>query len=87
MRNVFGGCIMKKKMKMKKMTAKELIDKLDINTKANLWEIIVDGCYYDENKTQTLNTEVKSWDLEYCLVDHFFELFLIIYTVNYKEEE
>ena len=78
---------MKKKMKMKKMTAKELIDKLDINTKANLWEIIVDGCYYDENKTQTLNTEVKSWDLEYCLVDHFFELFLIIYTVNYKEEK
>ena len=87
MRNVFGGCIMKKKMKMKKMTAKELIDKLDINTKANLWEIIVDGCYYDENKTQTLNTEVKSWDLEYCLVDHFFQMFLIIYTVDYKEEE
>ena len=78
---------MKKKMKMKKMTAKELIDKLDINTKENLWDIIVDGSYYDENKTQTLNTEVKSWDLEYCLVDHFFQMFLIIYTVDYKEEE
>ena len=72
---------------MKKMTAKELIDKLDINTKENLWDIIVDGGYYDENKTQTLNTEVKSWGLEYCLVDHFFELFLIIYTVDYKEKE
>lgn len=69
------------------MTAKELIDKLDPNTKENLWDIIVDGCYYDENKTQTLNTEVKSWSLEYCLVDHFFQMFLIIYTVDYKEEE
>lgn len=69
------------------MTVKELIDKLDINTKENLWDIIVDGGYYDENKTQTLNTEVKSWDLEYCLVGYNFRLTLIIYTVNYKEEE
>ena len=69
------------------MTAKELIDKLDINTKENLWDIIVDGCYYDENKTQTLNTEVKSWDLEYCLEGYHFRLTLIICTVNYKEEK
>ena len=84
MRNVFGGCIMKKKMKMKKMTAKELIDKLDINTKENLWDIIVDGSYYDENKTQTLNSEVKTWSFEYCIVDQFFKLVLKIYTANCK---
>lgn len=69
------------------MTVKELIDKLDLNTKENLWDIIVDSGYYDENKTQTLNTEVKSWSLEYCLVDYFFQMFLIIDTVDYKEEE
>lgn len=74
------------------MTAKELIDKLDLNTKENLWDIIINGGFYDENKTQTLNTEVKTWSLEYCLVDKFFKLFLIIHTVDYnprffKEEE
>ena len=82
MKKIFGGF-----MKMKMMTAKELIDKLDINTKEHFWDIIVDDSYYDENKTQTLNAEVKSWGLEYCLVDHFFQMFLIVHTVDYKEEE
>lgn len=66
------------------MTARELIDKLDVNTKENLWDIIVNGCFYDDNKTQTLNTEVKTWSLEYCLVNQFFKLFLIIHTVDYE---
>lgn len=69
------------------MTAKELIDKLDLSTKENLWDIIVDGCYYDENKTQTLNSEVKKWYLEYCIESHFFQMFLIIHTVNFKEQK
>ena len=68
------------------MTAKELIDKLDPNAKAKLWDIMVDCCHYDASKTQTLNSEVKTWSFEYCLVDHFFELFLIIYTIEYKED-
>lgn len=80
MKKIFGGF-------MKTMTAKELIDKLDINTKEHLWDIIVDDSYYDENKTDMLNAEVKSWSLEYCLVDHFFQMFLIVHTVDYKEEE
>lgn len=69
---------------MKMMTAKELIDKLDINTKENLWDIIINGGFYDENKTQTLNTEVKSMGLEYCLVNRFFQMFLIVHTVDYN---
>ena len=71
-------------MKMKKMTVKELIDKIDLGTKENLWDIIINGGFYDENKTQTLNTEVESWGLEYCLVNRSFKLFLIIHTVNYE---
>ena len=66
------------------MTAKELIDKLDPNAKANLWDIMVDCCHYDASKTQTLNSEVKSWSFEYCIVDQFFKLVLKIYTANCK---
>ena len=58
------------------MTAKELIDKLDPNAKANLWDIA--------SKTQTLNSEVKTWSFEYCIVDQFFKLVLKIYTANCK---
>ena len=69
------------------MTAKELIDKLDPSTKGNLWDIIIDGKEYledDENKIQTLDSEIKKWSLEYGLVDHFFRLTLRIYTVDYE---
>ena len=66
------------------MTAKELIDKLDQNAKANLWEIMVDCCHYDASKTKTLNSEVKTWSFEYCLDNQFFKLFLKIYTTNCK---
>ena len=69
------------------MTAKELIDKLDINTKENLWEIIIDRNFYAGDLTYGINTEVKSWSLEYRLVECFFRLTLRIYTVDYKEEE
>ena len=66
------------------MTAKELIDKLDQNTKENLWDIMVDCCHYDASKTQTLNSEVKTWSLEYCIDNQFFKLILKIYTTNCK---
>lgn len=68
------------------MTAKELIDKLDLNTKANLWEIIIDRNCYAGDETYGINTEVKSWSLEYRLVGYFFRVTLRIYTVDYKEE-
>ena len=68
------------------MTAKELIDKLDLNTKANLWEIIIDRNFYAGDETYGINTEVKSWSLEYRLVEYFFRVTLRIYTVDYKEE-
>ena len=36
------------------MTAKELIDKLDPNTKGNLWDIIIDGKeYFEDENFQT----------------------------------
>ena len=66
------------------MTAKELIDKLDPNAKTNLWDIMVDCCHYDASKTQTLNSEVKTWSFEYCLDNQFFKLVLKIYTANCK---
>ena len=66
------------------MTAKELIDKLDPNAKANLWDIMVDCCNYDASKTKTLNSEVKTWSFEYCLDNQFFKLVLKIYTANCK---
>jgi len=67
------------------MTAKELIEKLDPNTKANLWDIIIDRKeYFEDENTPTLNSEVKKWSLEYDLVDHFFRLTLRIYTVDYE---
>lgn len=67
------------------MTVKELIEKLDPNTKENLWDIFVDGNeYIFETDLEARNKEVKSWDLEYGLVDHFFQLSLRIYTVNYE---
>lgn len=69
------------------MTAKELIDKLDPSTKGNLWDIIIDGKEYledDDNKIQTLNSEVKKWSLEYGIQERFFYLTLRIYTVDYK---
>ena len=69
------------------MTAKELIDKLDQNTKANLWEIIIDRNFYAGDLTYGINSEVKSWSLEYRLVEYFFRLTLRIYTIDYKEEE
>ena len=34
------------------MTAKELIEKLGSNTKANLWDIIIDGNEYNEDDTE-----------------------------------
>lgn len=69
------------------MTAKELIDKLDQNTKENLWEIIIDRNFYAGDLTYGINKEVKSWSLEYRLVGYFFRVTLRIYTVDYKEEE
>ena len=66
------------------MTPKELIDKLDPNTRENLWDIIIDGNeYFEDENTPTLNSEVKKWSLEYGLVDHFFRLTLRIYTIDY----
>ena len=67
------------------MTTKELIDKLDPNTKGNLWDIIIDGKeYFEDEKENALNSEVKKWSLDYGLVDHFFQLTLRIYTVDYE---
>lgn len=67
------------------MTVKELIEKLDPNTKENLWDIFVDGNeYIFETDLEAQNKEVKKWDLEYGLVDHFFQLTLRIYTVDYE---
>ena len=55
------------------MTVKELIEKLDPNTKENLWDIFVDNNeYIFETDLEVRNKEVKKWDLEYGLVDHFF---------------
>ena len=45
---------------------------------------MVDCCHYDASKTQTLNSEVKSWSIEYCLDNQFFKLVLKIYTANCK---
>lgn len=68
------------------MTAKELIDKLDPNTKEHLWDIIIDCKEYNEDEKENthLNSEVHKWELEYGLVDHFFQLTLRIYTVDYE---
>lgn len=67
------------------MTVKELIEKLDSKTRENLWDIIIDRKEYNEEEnTLSLNSEVHKWDLEYGLVDHFFQLTLRIYTVDYE---
>lgn len=67
------------------MTVKELIEKLDPNTRENLWDIFVDNNEYTfETDLEAQNKEVKKWDLEYGLVDHFFQLTLRIYTVDYE---
>ena len=70
------------------MTAKELIEKLDPNTKENLWDIIIDRKEYNEddkeNIPEHLNSQVHKWELDYGLVDHFFQLTLRIYTVDYE---
>lgn len=67
------------------MTVKELIERLDSKTRENLWDIFVDGNeYIFETDLEARNKEVKSWDLEYGLVDHFFQLTLRIYTVDYE---
>ena len=51
------------------------------NEKSFWW---LDCCHYDASKTQTLNSEVKTWSFEYCIVDQFFKLVLKIYTANCK---
>lgn len=67
------------------MTVKELIERLDSKTRENLWDIFVDGNeYIFETDLEVRNKEVKKWDLEYGLVDHFFQLTLRIYTVDYE---
>ena len=67
------------------MTAKELIDKLDSHTKGNLWDIIIDGNeYFEDEKENALNSEVKKWSLDYGIQERFFYLTLRIYTVDYK---
>ncbi len=67
------------------MIVKELIEKLDPNTRENLWDIFVDNNeYIFETDLEVRNKEVKKWDLEYGLVDHFFQLTLRIYTVDYE---
>lgn len=67
------------------MIVKELIEKLDPNTKENLWDIFVDNNeYIFETDLEVRNKEVKKWDLDYGLVDHFFQLTLRIYTVDYE---
>lgn len=67
------------------MTVKELIERLDSKTRENLWDIFVDGNeYIFETDLEARNKEVKKWDLEYGLVDHFFQLTLRIYTVDYE---
>lgn len=67
------------------MTVKELIEKLDPQTRENLWDIFVDNNeYIFETDLEAQNKEVKKWDLEYGLVDHFFQLTLRIYTVDYE---
>lgn len=67
------------------MTVKELIETLNPKTRENLWDIIIDRKEYNkEENTPSLNSEVKKWDLEYGLVDHFFQLTLRIYTVDYE---
>ena len=66
------------------MTVKELIEKLDPQTRENLWDIFVDNNeYIFETDLEAQNKEVKKWDLEYGLVDHFFLLTLRIYTIDY----
>ena len=67
------------------MSVEELIEKLDSKTKENLWDIFVDDNeYFFETDLETQNKEIKKWDLEYSLVDHFFQLTLRIYTVDYE---
>lgn len=40
--------------------------------------------FFFETDLETQNKEIKKWDLEYGLVDHFFQLTLRIYTVDYE---
>lgn len=70
------------------MTAKELIEKLDPNTKANLWDIIIDRKEYNEddkeNIPEHLNSQVHKWGFDYGICERFFQLTLRIYTVDYE---
>lgn len=70
------------------MTVKELVEKLNPQTRENLWYIFVDNNeYIFETDLEARSKEVKSWDLEYGLEGYHFRLTLRIYTVDYKEEE
>ena len=67
------------------MTAKELIEKLDPQTRENLWGIIIDRKEYsEEENTPSLNSEVHKWELDYGICERFFQLTLRIYTVDYE---
>ena len=67
------------------MTAKELIEKLDPQTRENLWGIIIDRKEYNEEEnTPSLNSEVHKWELDYGICERFFQLTLRIYTVDYE---
>lgn len=67
------------------MTVKELIEKLDPNTRENLWDIIIDRKEYNEEEnTPSLNSEVRKWELDYGICERFFQLTLRIYTVDYE---
>ena len=67
------------------MTAKELIEKLDPQTRENLWDIIIDRKEYNEEEnTPSLNSEVYKWELDYGICEKFFQLTLRIYTVDYE---
>ena len=62
------------------MTVREFLDKLDLDYRQSLWNILVDGFPLEKPEGPVLDKEIGKWLVDFGLEDRYFIQILRIYT-------
>lgn len=68
------------------MKVREFLDKLDLDYRQSLWNILVDGFPLEKPEDQVLDKEIGKWLVDFGLEDRYFIQILRIYTTECLSE-
>lgn len=67
------------------MKVREFLDKLDLDYRQSLWNILVDGFPLEKPEGPVLDKEIGKWLVDFSLEERYFIQILRIYTTECLE--